>query len=210
MIDENLYQLTKSVLYQLNTLKNSNETIQQSTMNMIDYGVAESELLLQCDYYLRNSEAEKANLHLQIKNLRRENLWLRDQLAFIQNKYHDCKQMNTTYSNEIQDLKHIEQTMSTTLENEFDFNLNIDNDDFNLIEEQSNLALVQFQQENYSEAEQIYEDILVSLCDNNYDESSIQQSSILTTLNNLSLIYRKQQRYQLADALENSLINLEN
>ena len=62
-------------------------------------------MMIQLDYHLQILEAEKHRLRAQVKRLCQENAWLRDELGSTQRKFHECEQINASYSVEIENLK---------------------------------------------------------------------------------------------------------
>lgn len=73
-------------------------------------GIAEAQVMLQLDHHLQNLEAEKHKLFAQVKLLSQENAWLRDELGSAQRKVHQCEQINTSYSVQIEHLKFLKET----------------------------------------------------------------------------------------------------
>ena len=72
---------------------------------MLGIGIDEAQMMIQLDYHLQNLEAEKQKLRAQVKRLGQENAWLRDELGSTQRKFHECEQINSSYSVEIEHLK---------------------------------------------------------------------------------------------------------
>jgi kinesin light chain len=92
--------------------------------------------------------------------------------------------------------------------------------DSNVIKTKNNLALVFFQQEKYSQAEQLYKDILTAVYENerratsndehyqNYNSLSswyktihVDIPTVASTLKNLIVLYRRQDRHDAANIL---------
>ncbi|CAF1659597.1 unnamed protein product [Adineta ricciae] len=130
MSQDNILQSAKSVIQGLDALKNehgkmlesvvvsinSSSTIDSNkleekagllrkSMDMIDLGIGEAQVMMQLGNHLQNLEAEKQKLRTQVKRLCQENAWLRDELASTQKKLHECEQSNATYSVELEHLK---------------------------------------------------------------------------------------------------------
>jgi tetratricopeptide (TPR) repeat protein len=79
---------------------------------------------------------------------------------------------------------------------------NFGSNDIDVIKTKINLASVYLKQRNYQNAEYLYKDILTDA-----SQLTIKNPLIIVTLKNLSVLYRKQGRYDLADRLENSILN---
>ncbi|CAF1290219.1 unnamed protein product [Rotaria magnacalcarata] len=77
----------------------------RKSMDMIELGIGEAQVMMQLGNHLQNLEAEKHKLRSQVKRLCQENAWLRDELAASQKKLHDCEQINAGYSVELEHLK---------------------------------------------------------------------------------------------------------
>ncbi|CAF0895306.1 unnamed protein product [Rotaria sordida] len=130
MSQDDILQSTKSVIQGLDALKNEhgkmlenvidsmNTSLQIDTnkleekagllrksMDMIELGIGEAQVMMQLGNHLQNLEAEKQKLRTQVKRLCQENAWLRDELASAQKKLHECEQSNAAYSVEIEHLK---------------------------------------------------------------------------------------------------------
>jgi len=101
-------------------------------------------------------------------------------------------------------------------------------DDSNVAKTKNNLASAYLKQQKYKEAEQLYKDVLTRAYEKEFGTSSQDLSTsttanggpydaqggwyktiradtptVTTTLKNLSLLYRRQGRYEAADTLEN-------
>ncbi|UJR30101.1 hypothetical protein I4U23_017642 [Adineta vaga] len=130
MSQDDILQSTKSVIQGLDALKNehgkmlenvvdsmtnsstmdSNKLEEKAgllrkSMDMIDLGIGEAQVMMQLGNHLQNLEAEKQKLRTQVKRLCQENAWLRDELASTQKKLHECEQSNAAYSVELEHLK---------------------------------------------------------------------------------------------------------
>ena len=134
MTQDDILQSTKSVIQGLDALKNEHgkmlDSIVNSTqklspadtnkleekvgllrksMDMIELGIGEAQVMMQLGNHLQNLEAEKHKLRTQVKRLCQENAWLRDELASTQKKLHECEQTNASYSVEIEHLKFLKE-----------------------------------------------------------------------------------------------------
>ena len=134
MTQDDILQSTKSVIQGLDALKNEHgkmlDSIVNSTqklspadtnkleekvgllrksMDMIELGIGEAQVMMQLGNHLQNLEAEKHKLRTQVKRLCQENAWLRDELAATQKKLHECEQTNASYSVEIEHLKFLKE-----------------------------------------------------------------------------------------------------
>lgn len=63
--------------------------------------------MMQLDYHLQTLEAEKYKLRAQVRRLCQENAWLRDELGSTQKKFHECEQINASYSVQIEHLQFV-------------------------------------------------------------------------------------------------------
>ncbi|CAF1320511.1 unnamed protein product [Adineta steineri] len=131
MSQDDILQSTKSVIQGLDALKNEHGKMLESvvdtittnssqidnskleekagllrkSMDMIELGIGEAQVMMQLGNHLQNLEAEKQKLRTQVKRLCQENGWLRDELASTQKKLHECEQSNASYSVELEHLK---------------------------------------------------------------------------------------------------------
>jgi kinesin light chain len=80
--------------------------------------------MMQLDYHLQNLEAEKHKLRAQVKRLCQENAWLRDELGSTQKKFHECEQINASYSVEIEQLKFWKEIKQSDDENSNNLSMN--------------------------------------------------------------------------------------
>ena len=82
----------------------------RKSLENIDLGLGEAQVMMALAQHLQQVEAEKQKLRVQVKRLCQENGWLRDELATTQQKlqqseqvrsqatiliYYDVKQLNT-------------------------------------------------------------------------------------------------------------------
>ncbi|CAF1053284.1 unnamed protein product [Adineta steineri] len=143
MSQDDILQSTKSVIQGLDALKNEHgkmlETIVTSpqklspmetnkleekvgllrkSMDMIELGIGEAQVMMQLGNHLQNLEAEKHKLRTQVKRLCQENAWLRDELASTQKKLHECEQTNASHSVEIEHLKFLKEVKQYDVDNE--------------------------------------------------------------------------------------------
>lgn len=143
MSQDDILQSTKSVIQGLDALKNEHgkllENILTSTpkltpvetnkleekvgllrksMDMIELGIGEAQVMMQLGNHLQNLEAEKHKLRTQVKRLCQENAWLRDELASTQKKLHECEQINASHSVEIEHLKFLKDVKQFDVDNE--------------------------------------------------------------------------------------------
>jgi kinesin light chain len=143
MSQDDILQSTKSVIQGLDALKNEHgkmlESIVNSTqkyspieknkldekvgllrksMDMIELGIGEAQVMVQLGNHLQNLEAEKHKLRTQVKRLCQENAWLRDELASTQKKLHETEQSNAAYGVEIEHLKFLKEVKQYDLDND--------------------------------------------------------------------------------------------
>lgn len=144
MSQDDILQSTKSVIQGLDALKNEHgkmlETIVSSntqkftpvetnkleekvgllrkSMDMIELGIGEAQVMMQLGNHLQNLEAEKHKLRTQVKRLCQENAWLRDELASTQKKLYETEQANATYSVEVEHLKFLKEVKLFDIDNE--------------------------------------------------------------------------------------------
>ncbi|CAF1221573.1 unnamed protein product [Rotaria sp. Silwood1] len=148
MSQDDILQSTKSVIQGLDALKNEHgkmlENILNSTqklspmetnkleekvgllrksMDMIELGIGEAQVMMQLGNHLQNLEAEKHKLRTQVKRLCQENAWLRDELASTQKKLHECEQTNATYAVEIEHLKFLKDVKQYDIDNDNNNNI---------------------------------------------------------------------------------------
>ena len=145
MSQDDILQSTKSVIQGLDALKNEHgkmlETIVSSStpkfspvetnkleekvgllrksMDMIELGIGEAQVMMQLGNHLQNLEAEKHKLRTQVKRLCQENAWLRDELASTQKKLYETEQANASYSVEVEHLKFLKEVKQYDLDNEY-------------------------------------------------------------------------------------------
>lgn len=81
----------------------------RKSMDMIELGIGEAQVMMQLGSHLENLEAEKHKLRTQVKRLFQENGWLRDELASTQKKLHESEQSNATSTVEIEHLKFLKE-----------------------------------------------------------------------------------------------------
>ncbi|CAF0922688.1 unnamed protein product [Rotaria sp. Silwood1] len=127
MNEDDIFQTAKFVIQGLDALKNEYEKILENiihstkilssnkidekigllrkSMDMIDLGINEVQVMMQIDNHLQNLEGEKHKLRTQVKRLCQENAWLRDELGSTQRKLHESEQTNATYTVELENLK---------------------------------------------------------------------------------------------------------
>ncbi|CAF1104541.1 unnamed protein product [Adineta ricciae] len=127
MNEEDILQSTRFVIQGLDALKTEHgkilETLAHSpdylpantedeqvgilkkSMDLIDLGIGEAQVMMQLNHHLRNFEAEKQKLLTQVRRLCQENAWLRDELGSTQKKLHECEQINASCAVELEHLK---------------------------------------------------------------------------------------------------------
>lgn len=81
---------------------------------------------------------------------------------------------------------------------------NFGSNDLNSIRTKIHLAFVYFQQEKFVQAEQLYKDILLSNGENDL-LINLDIPTLISILKNLSLLYRRQGRFDAADTLLHSI-----
>lgn len=143
MSQEEILQSTKLVIQGLDALKNEHgkmlDTLVSSkpnistmelhkyedkigllrkSMDMIELGIGEAQVMIQLGNHLQNLEAEKHKLRTQVKRLCQENAWLRDELASSQKKLHESEQSNATYSVEVEHLKFLKEVKQFDVDHE--------------------------------------------------------------------------------------------
>jgi len=74
--------------------------------------------MMQLANHLQNLESEKHKLRTQVKRLSQENAWLRDELGSTQKKFHECQQINASYSVEIEHLQFFKNVQQFDIDNE--------------------------------------------------------------------------------------------
>ncbi|CAF0738906.1 unnamed protein product [Didymodactylos carnosus] len=89
----------------------------RKSMDMIELGIGEAQVMMQLGNHLQNLEAEKHKLRTQVKRLCQENAWLRDELASTQKKLHECEQSNAQYLVEIDHLKFLKDVKQYDVDN---------------------------------------------------------------------------------------------
>ncbi|CAF0916828.1 unnamed protein product [Didymodactylos carnosus] len=89
----------------------------RKSMDMIELGIGEAQVMMQLGNHLQNLEAEKHKLRTQVKRLCQENAWLRDELASTQKKLHECEQSNAQYSVEIEHLRFLKEVKQYDVDN---------------------------------------------------------------------------------------------
>lgn len=143
-----ILQSSNVLLHSLDALKNEHEKLLKNisstkfiddqldlirkSMEMIELGIGEVEVIMHLGYYLENFQAERDRLQTQIKRLCQENAWLRDELGSTQKKLHECEQTNASYIVEIehlQFLKHIQESLHLHQPSTTNTNHQIYNDD---------------------------------------------------------------------------------
>ena len=90
----------------------------RKSMDMIELGIGEAQVMMQLGNHLQNLEAEKHKLRTQVKRLCQENAWLRDELASTQKKLHEGEQTNAAYAVEIEHLKFLKEVKQFDVDNE--------------------------------------------------------------------------------------------
>ena len=82
---ENILQTTPTAIIDKNKIEEKAGLLRKS-MDMIELGIGEAQVMMQLGNHLQNLEAEKHKLRTQVKRLCQENAWLRDELASSQKK----------------------------------------------------------------------------------------------------------------------------
>jgi len=236
MSQDDILQSTKSVIQGLDALKNEHgkmlENIVNSTqkfslietnkleekvgllrksMDMIELGIGEAQVMMQLGNHLQNLEAEKHKLRTQVKRLCQENAWLRDELASTQKKLHECEQSNATYSVEIEHLKFLKDVKQYDIDNEnsnnqltLETNLNQQNNGQDLVNDLFPTDENDNGQDNYVDQQKFgsYADLLMStsqLATGSFiSTTGYEIPARLKTLHNLVIQYASQGRYEVA------------
>ncbi|KAL1453981.1 hypothetical protein WDU94_010281, partial [Cyamophila willieti] len=125
MNQEEIMTNTKTVLQGLEALKNEHTSILNSlseiqtggaveqekqnivrnSLEIIELGLNEAQVMTALAGHLQNVEAEKQKLRTQVRRLVQENAWLRDELANTQQKLQSSEQANSQLEEE---KKHLE------------------------------------------------------------------------------------------------------
>jgi len=239
MSQDDILQSTKSVIQGLDALKNEHgkmlESIVNSTqkysaieknkleekvgllrksMDMIELGIGEAQVMMQLGNHLQNLEAEKHKLRTQVKRLCQENAWLRDELASTQKKLHETEQLNAGYSVEIEHLKFLKEVKQYDLDNEnsnshiTSNNPNQQNNGQDLVndlfpaDENDNGQEMEGDQQDPSRKFGSYADLLMSASQSGMGSfistTGYEIPARLKTLHNLVIQYASQGRYEVA------------
>jgi len=108
------HQILNSILSSMKTVKKENgdtnlmeekSNILKKSIEMIDLGLGEAQVMIALANHLQYVEAEKQKLRAQVRRLCQENAWLRDELANTQQKLQVSEQRSATLEEE---KKHLE------------------------------------------------------------------------------------------------------
>ncbi|CAF0784263.1 unnamed protein product [Rotaria sordida] len=242
MNEDDIFQTAKFVSQGLDALKNEYEKILenivhstkilstnkieekigliQKSMDMIDLGIDEAQVMMQIDNHLQNLESEKHKLRIQVKRLCQENAWLRDELGSTQKKLHESEQSNASYTVELENLKFLKDiklfdndngnsTDQTISEINIDFNddqiheQDLINDLFSLDDNEQDISLDH--QQNHLNKIDSDADLLI-LSSQSTNESFISANvyeipNRLKTLHSLVTEYTSQGRHEVAVSL---------
>ncbi|XP_041353785.1 kinesin light chain-like isoform X3 [Gigantopelta aegis] len=95
------HQILNSLLTSMKTIKRENgdtnlveekTNILKKTLEMIDLGLGEAQVMMSLGHHFQHAEAEKQKLRAQVRRLCQENGWLRDELANTQQKLQGSEQ----------------------------------------------------------------------------------------------------------------------
>ena len=236
MSQDDILQSTKSVIQGLDALKNEHgkmlESIVNSTpklspsetnkleekvgllrksMDMIELGIGEAQVMMQLGNHLQNLEAEKHKLRTQVKRLCQENAWLRDELASTQKKLYETEQANASYSVEIEHLKFLKEVKQFDLDNE-NGNSQSTSNSFNQANNGQDLVNDLFPADDNENGQDIdgdpsrrfgsYADLLMSASQSAtgsfISTTGYEIPARLKTLHNLVIQYASQGRYEVA------------
>ncbi|CAF0837703.1 unnamed protein product [Rotaria sp. Silwood1] len=234
MSQEDILQSTKIVIQGLEALKNEHgkmlenilESMQSSSidrnkieekagllrksMDMIELGIGEAQVMMQLGNHLQNLEAEKHKLRSQVKRLCQENAWLRDELAASQKKLHDCEQSNAAYSVELEHLKFLKDVKQyDSNENNLTLDKNSSSTNISSSEQTTDLVNDLFPNDdddttggNQSKRFDAYGDLMMtpshSASGSFISSSGYEIPARLKTLHNLVIQYASQGRYEVA------------
>ncbi|CAF1505429.1 unnamed protein product, partial [Adineta ricciae] len=228
MSQDDILQSTKTVIQGLEALKNEHgkmlenilETpptspkdankieekagLLRKSMDMIELGIGEAQVMMQLGNHLQNLEAEKHKLRTQVKRLCQENAWLRDELATSQKKLHDCEQSNASYSVELEHLKFLKDVKqydvndnnSSTTNTSSGQTADLVNDLFPTDDD------AYMDQQSVQERNQSYADLMMtpsqSASGSFISSTGYEIPARLKTLHNLVIQYASQGRYEVA------------
>ncbi|ELT94835.1 hypothetical protein CAPTEDRAFT_210732 [Capitella teleta] len=108
------HQILNSLLSSMKTIKRENgdtnlveekSNILKKSLELIDLGLGESQVMMALANHLQYVEAEKQKLRAQVRRLCQENAWLRDELANTQQRLQHSEQQVATLEEE---RKHLE------------------------------------------------------------------------------------------------------
>jgi kinesin light chain len=159
-------------------------------------GIGEAQVMMQLDYHLQNLEAEKHKLRAQVKRLCQENAWLRDELGSTQKKFHECEQINASYSVEIEHLKFLKDIKQFDHENSMnDLQNDTDSNNQDLMND-----LFPLDDQNQSNKFGSYTDLFTLQSENGsfISSNNYEIPTRLKTLHNLVIQYAMEGRYEVA------------
>ncbi|KAG9508614.1 hypothetical protein GZH46_02884 [Fragariocoptes setiger] len=93
-------------------LVNDKATILQKSIESIELGLSEAQVMIALSQHLQNVEAEKHKLRAQCKRLSQENAWLRDELATTQQKLRESEKERVAISGDLEHLKFMDSLRS--------------------------------------------------------------------------------------------------
>ena len=204
---ENILQTTPTAIIDKNKIEEKAGLLRKS-MDMIELGIGEAQVMMQLGNHLQNLEAEKHKLRTQVKRLCQENAWLRDELASSQKKLYECEQTNATYAVELEHLKFLKEVK------QYDVNENTSSSTINTTSGQTNDVVNDLfpndddldQQDpsgaNQSRRYDSYADLLMtpsqSANGSFISSTGYEIPARLKTLHNLVIQYASQGRYEVA------------
>jgi kinesin light chain len=167
--------------------------------------------MMQLANHLQNIEAEKHKLRTQVKRLCQENTWLRGELGSTQKKFHDCAQINASYSVEIEHLKFSKDVKLFDIDNDNSTNQTISETDSNSNNQEINrqdLVNDLFpsddndNEQDYLKKFESYMDLFMSSSQSTNNSfistTDYEIPTRLKTLHNLVIQYVSQGRYEVA------------
>ncbi|UJR36261.1 hypothetical protein I4U23_028991 [Adineta vaga] len=236
MNEEDILQSTRFVIQGLDALKtehgkilekilHSSEVISankmeekvgllRKSMDLIDLGIGEAQVMMQLNNHLQNLEAEKQKLLVQVRRLCQENAWLRDELGSTQKKLHECEQTNASNAVELEHLKFLKDVKLFDNDDENNSTKNLDTNNQQINEQDLVNDLFPFDdidnerdmnsdnQQMTSKNSNSYADLLMLPTQTTNNSSNFTTDyhipDRLKTLHNLVIQYASQGRYEVA------------
>uniref|UniRef100_A0A673KV51 Kinesin light chain n=1 Tax=Sinocyclocheilus rhinocerous TaxID=307959 RepID=A0A673KV51_9TELE len=211
------------------SLEQEKTNIILESLERIELGLGEAQVMMALSAHLGSLEAEKQKLHTQVRRLCQENQWLRDELAQAQQQLQEREQEVVTleeqnrhlqFMSSIRKYDHEEPPMvKVHLEN-----INLDNTFRFLMSQQHSSAAAAAQQGGYEiparlrtlhnlviqYASQGRYEVAVPLCKQALEDleksSGHSHPDVATMLNILALVYRDQNKYKEAANLLNDAL----